>query len=114
MERLLDPFVFGVAACVVLVGAVYAVYIALAPFADHFTWFAVVIGVGFTNLGITTVLLHLVGDWAAVAVVWLAYVLTGGPMIAGQLVKHWHYRRTVRRLRQAQPANNHEDEQHEA
>jgi len=76
--------------CVVILlyGFCYAVLIAVKPFEPGLTWLSVAIGDGVTDLGSWAVLLLLTGSfWIALVPVGM-HVLTGGPMITGQLLKH--------------------------
>jgi hypothetical protein len=86
---------FGTVSFLLLVfGVLYAVRIALLPFAD--TWKSVVVGDGATAAGMSA-LLALFGYWfgldtwqvaVLVTVPWWCLALTGLPMIGGQETKH--------------------------
>lgn len=72
-----------------IVGIGYALYIAKWPFPSGLTWLGVVIGCSFTNVAISIVVWELTRDWrAALVAPWGCYVLTGIPMILGQIFKN--------------------------
>jgi len=76
-------------------GILYALWIYLSPFPARYTWASVFVGCFVTNLAVTAavyVWLGLpLGTWpppAPVLILWTAYGLTGGPMIAFQVAKY--------------------------
>jgi hypothetical protein len=76
--------------CVVMLlfGCAYGIIIAVQSFRPGLTWLSVAIGDGVTDLGSWAVLLLLTGSfWLALVPVGM-HLLTGTPMITGQLLKH--------------------------
>ena len=69
-------------------GMVYAGIIALRPFRPGLTWLSVVVGDGLTDIGSGMLLYALTGSLMIAVVPLLFHAMTGGPMIAGQVLKH--------------------------
>lgn len=84
-------------ACLAIIGSFvfgcgYSWLIAYRPFPSGLTWLSVVVGCSFTNLMISILLWELTQEWrASVLIPWGAYVLTGLPMVLGQILReHSH------------------------
>jgi len=88
---------YGVSFLLLLFGVLYAVRIALRPFAIGRTWVSVVIGDAATAAGMTALLAYfgyyqfeLAVEQVAIlaAIPWWCLALTGTPMIGAQYEKH--------------------------
>lgn len=69
-------------------GLIYAVAIAIWPFKAKNTWKSVVIGDFVTDVGDWAILLLLTGNIWISLTPFICHLLTGGPMIGGQILKH--------------------------
>ena len=78
----------GVSAVLFIFGIIYAYLIARKPFPPRLTWLSVLIGDFVTDLGTAAHLLMFTGDPFLASIPVINHVLTGGPMILGQLTKH--------------------------
>lgn len=81
-------FILICAVLFVVFGIPYAILVALKPFRPGLTWLSVLIGDGVTDLGTGAQLLLLTGDPVLACLPLLNHILTGGPMILGQILKH--------------------------
>ena len=72
-------FVFGIA---------YAIYIARNPFRPRLTWLSVAIGDGTTDACSAVMIWVLTKNWRAALIPFLAHVISGTPMVLGQIAKH--------------------------
>jgi hypothetical protein len=93
----LIPF-FIIIAVILLFGIFYSILIYWRPFPPGLTWLSVVIGDLVTDMGSTLVLVliltNLQPDYLWLALVPFGmHVLTGGPMIVGQVLKHFNQKR---------------------
>lgn len=68
-------------------GIGYAYRIAVRPFPAHLTWLSVVVGDGATDVGMMLALWVLTHNPVVCLVPPAAHLLTGGPMILGQVLK---------------------------
>ena len=84
-----DVQIIAIGLGLVIFGILYAIRIALRPFPPHRTWLSVVVGDAATDVGSSLALWSLTGDWRLCLVPWIAHALTGGPMIIGQVLKHY-------------------------
>lgn len=80
--------IITISTLMLLFGGAYAVFIALKPFKPNLTWLSVAIGDAVTDLGSFGVLYALTGNRRLAAIPFLSHLLTGGPMITGQILKH--------------------------
>ena len=72
-----------------LFGIGYAYRIAIRPFPARRTWVSVVIGDAVTDIGSFLLIWHFTGgNWLIALAPVASHVLTGLPMILGQLLKH--------------------------
>lgn len=78
----------GLCATLLLFGIAYAYLIARKPFPPHLTWASVLIGDLVTDFGMGAVILLLTEDLFLAGVPLMCHILTGGPMILGQITKH--------------------------
>lgn len=69
-------------------GLPYGILVATRPFRPRLTWLSVVFGDLATDLGMAGLLLLLTEDLFIASIPFLCHALTGGPMIAGQILKH--------------------------
>lgn len=84
-------------------GAWYAWYIYHKPFSPKYTWASVFFGVSVTLLGYACYLLFRLPFWMAVEAalaIFVAFALTGGPMIVGQLLKGVNSTRDYKAIRE--------------
>lgn len=72
----------------VLFGTWYAYHIALRPSVQSQTWVDVVIGVGATCIGIFAIIYIWRRSFWLAGVPMMCFVITGSPMILGQVLKH--------------------------
>lgn len=77
-----------------ILGTFYAILIYYSPAPHGWTWVSVAVGDGFTDLGevalIIAALIHygqLDAMWPLILIPPVGHLLTGGPMIAGQIIK---------------------------
>ena len=78
----------GICAVLLLFGFIYAYLIARKPFPPRLTWLSVVIGDFTTDVGMAALILLLTENLFLAAIPAFCHILTGGPMILGQLTKH--------------------------
>jgi hypothetical protein len=86
-------------------GIGYAVYIYHNSFEQGWTWLSVVIGDGWTDIGTVAAILTIllsgdpVNPWFVAVQPIISHLLTGGPMIAGQLWKKRAQERRAEKLK---------------
>ncbi|MCL4302491.1 MAG: hypothetical protein KJ077_42775 [Anaerolineae bacterium] len=69
-------------------GIPYSILITKWAFPPNLTWLSVLIGDGVTDFGMGALILLLTGDLFLASIPIICHGLTGGPMIAGQILKH--------------------------
>lgn len=87
-QEIATKFILVCVVLLVVFGIPYAIIIARQPFKPHLTWLSVMIGDAMTDFGMAALLLLLTGSPLAASVPVLCHILTGGPMILGQILKH--------------------------
>jgi fatty acid desaturase len=85
-------------------GLVYAYKVSMHPFHISLSWLSAAIGSVVTNVGVSLALWLIVHNWLAVIVPWVAYVLTGIPVILALVFKFQVLSKTARE--RAERANN--------
>jgi len=76
-------------------GLGYSTWIATHPPADNLTWLSVVVGVAGTIIPYAIAVWYLTHDWLQTILIFVFFVASGGPMIAGQVSKYWLLRNHV-------------------
>lgn len=69
-------------------GGIYAILIAIRPFKPSLTWLSVLFGDLVTDVGSWAILLLITGNLYVALIPFMCHILTGGPMILGQVLKH--------------------------
>lgn len=78
-------------------GVIYAIYIALWPMKPELTWLSVVVGVAMTLAFFAWAEWQQRQSLSAAIDIFVFFVITGGPMIVFQLVKHGWQRHEAER-----------------
>ena len=84
-------------AVVAAVGIPYAIYIAFRPFDDGWTWLSVAIGVILTITPFSFAMYRLTGNMEMALSIWVFFLVSGIPMMLGQIIKHVYLSRKTRR-----------------
>lgn len=87
-QEIATRFIGICAVLFVIFGIPYAILIGLRPFRPGLTWLSVLIGDLMTDFGTGAQLLLFTGDPVLASLPLLNHILTGGPMILGQILKH--------------------------
>ena len=87
-EEIFIRFVGICAVLFIFFGIPYAILIALKPFRPSLTWLSVFFGDLATDIATASQLLLFTGDPFLACLPVINHVLSGGPMILGQVLKH--------------------------
>ena len=77
----IDAYLTLIGATLFLCGIAYAWYITHSPARPGLACLGVAAGCAFTNLGFSVAIWIWSRDWRPIAAIWVAYGLTGGPML---------------------------------
>ena len=76
------------AVTLLILAILYAIRIAKVPFLPRRTWLSVVYGDAITDLASAVMIYSLTGNWRAAITPIVNHVISGTPMIVGQMTKH--------------------------